>query len=66
MSTLTLAPNRIIEVALAKAREMKVKPLSVAVLDAATARELIFRFPQLSRDIMLRLASRLRTVRLIG
>ncbi len=34
----------------------------VAVLDAATARELIFRFPQLSRDIMLRLASRLRTV----
>lgn len=36
MSTLTLAQaNRIIEVALAKAREMKVKPLSVAVLDAA-------------------------------
>ena len=36
MSTLTLAQaNRIIEVALAKAREMKVKPLSVAVLDAS-------------------------------
>lgn len=36
MSTLTLAQaNRIIEVALAKAREMKIKPLSVAVLDAA-------------------------------
>jgi uncharacterized protein GlcG (DUF336 family) len=36
MSTLTLAQaNRIIEVALAKAREMKVKPLSVAVLDTA-------------------------------
>ena len=36
MSTLTLAQaNRIIEVALARAREMKVKPLSVAVLDAA-------------------------------
>ena len=36
MSSLTLAQaNRIIEVALAKAREMKVKPLSVAVLDAA-------------------------------
>lgn len=36
MSTLTLAQaNHIIEVALAKAREMKVKPLSVAVLDAA-------------------------------
>ena len=36
MSTLTLAQaNRIIEVALAKAHEMKVKPLSVAVLDAS-------------------------------
>lgn len=34
----------------------------VAVLDAGTARDLIFRFPQLSRDIMLRLASRLRAV----
>lgn len=36
MSTLSLAlANRIIEVALAKAHEMKVKPLSVAVLDAS-------------------------------
>ncbi len=36
MSSLTLAQaNRIIEVALSRAREMKVKPLSVAVLDAA-------------------------------
>lgn len=36
MSTLSLAQaNRIIEVALAKAHEMKVKPLSVAVLDAS-------------------------------
>jgi len=36
MSSLTLAQaNRIIEVALSRAREMQVKPLSVAVLDAA-------------------------------
>jgi uncharacterized protein GlcG (DUF336 family) len=36
MSKLTLAQaNKIIEVALAKAREMKVKPLAVAVLDDA-------------------------------
>jgi uncharacterized protein GlcG (DUF336 family) len=34
MSTLTLAQaNKIVEVALAKAREMKIKPLAVAVLD---------------------------------
>jgi uncharacterized protein GlcG (DUF336 family) len=36
MSSLTLAQaNKIIEVAFAKAREMKVKPLAVAVLDEA-------------------------------
>jgi uncharacterized protein GlcG (DUF336 family) len=36
MSKLTLSQaNKIIEVALAKAREMKVKPLAVAVLDEA-------------------------------
>ena len=36
MSTLTLAQaNRIIQVALERAREMKIKPLSVAVLDAS-------------------------------
>src|SRR5262245_21066357 len=36
MSKLTLAQaNKIVEVALAKAREMKVKPLAVAVLDEA-------------------------------
>jgi uncharacterized protein GlcG (DUF336 family) len=36
MSKLTLAhANKIVEVALAKAREMKVKPLAVAVLDEA-------------------------------
>jgi len=36
MSKLTLAQaNKIIEVALAKAREMKVRPLAVAVLDEA-------------------------------
>ncbi len=36
MSRLTLAQaNKIVEVALAKAREMKVKPLAVAVLDDA-------------------------------
>ena len=36
MSKLTLAQaNKIIEMALAKAREMKVKPLAVAVLDEA-------------------------------
>ena len=34
MPTLTLAQaNKIVEVALAKAREMKIKPLAVAVLD---------------------------------
>ena len=36
MSRLTLAQaNKIVEVALAKAREMKIKPLAVAVLDEA-------------------------------
>src|SRR5260370_18619090 len=36
MSKLTLAQaNKIVEVALAKAREMKIKPLAVAVLDEA-------------------------------
>ena len=36
MSKLTLAQaNKIVEVALAKAREMKIKPLAVAVLDDA-------------------------------
>ena len=35
---------------------------TLAVLEASTARELIFRFPQLSRQVMLRLATRLRAV----
>ncbi|MBM3390164.1 MAG: Crp/Fnr family transcriptional regulator [Betaproteobacteria bacterium] len=33
---------------------------TLAVLEAGAARELIFRFPQLSRQVMLRLAARLR------
>lgn len=35
---------------------------TVAVLEAGAARDLIFRFPALSRDVMLRLATRLRAV----
>lgn len=35
---------------------------TLAVLDAAVARELIVRFPDLSRQVMLRLAARLRAV----
>lgn len=35
---------------------------TVAVLEAQAARDLIFRFPELSRNVMLRLAARLRAV----